>query len=189
MTTTTDRDRVGVHAAVRCDGACYCCCVALYCCAITHGILRSCPLGIVGIQATLSGRRQERDPAQDRVRRARVFRQIPSRTIGRSATSIQPQQLLLSLRKSETLTTCLCGLACVVIVAAGVTKQFTPREGAALWSYNNPALAKEEIRTKKYFNVPPEGVIKADRRYTREFIRKNVEANHASRSQRRRDED
>lgn len=58
------------------------------------------------------------------------------------------------------------------------------REGVPQWSYSNPTLAKEEIRTKKYFNVPPEGVIVADRKYTREFIRKNVEATQASRNQR-----
>lgn len=81
-----------------------------------------------------------------------------------------------------------CALACLLFVVALAQRQFTPREGAAQWKNNNSALAKEEIRTKKYFNVPPEGVIKANRRYTHEFIRKNVEA-YASRNQRRRDED
>lgn len=65
-----------------------------------------------------------------------------------------------------------------------LASQFTAREGVPQWSYNNPALAKEAIRTHKYFNVPPEGVITADRKYTREFISKNMEAYHASRNQR-----
>lgn len=59
----------------------------------------------------------------------------------------------------------------------------TVLDGMPQWSYNNPALAKEEIRTKKYVNVPPEGAIRADRKYTQEFIRKNVEAYQASRNQ------
>ncbi|RLN44020.1 hypothetical protein BBJ28_00008304 [Nothophytophthora sp. Chile5] len=46
------------------------------------------------------------------------------------------------------------------------------------WSLSNAASAKDEISSKSYFNVPPEGALKADRKYTQEFIRRNVEASH-----------
>ncbi|RLN86568.1 hypothetical protein BBJ28_00004386 [Nothophytophthora sp. Chile5] len=49
---------------------------------------------------------------------------------------------------------------------------------ARSWSLSNAASAKDEISSKSYFNVPPEGALKADRKYTQEFIRRNVEANH-----------
>lgn len=65
--------------------------------------------------------------------------------------------------------------------------QFAPRDGMPQWSYTNPVHAKEEIRTKRYVNVPPEGVVTADRKYTQEFIRQHVEASQTSRSQRRRE--
>ncbi|GLD94983.1 hypothetical protein PINS_up003608 [Pythium insidiosum] len=49
------------------------------------------------------------------------------------------------------------------------------------WSYNNPQNAKESIRNHAYAHLPPEGPIKADRRYTKEFIRRAVEAYQLSR--------
>jgi hypothetical protein len=47
--------------------------------------------------------------------------------------------------------------------------------------YNNTCEAKEKIRNRTFFNVPEHEGIKADRKYTREFIRMNVQAYQASR--------
>ncbi|KUF91642.1 Sister chromatid cohesion protein PDS5 [Phytophthora nicotianae] len=49
------------------------------------------------------------------------------------------------------------------------------------WATNNPTNARKEICGRTYFNVPPEGSIKADRKYTQEFIRLSMEAYHAGR--------
>jgi hypothetical protein len=61
--------------------------------------------------------------------------------------------------------------------------QFTPRSGAPEWLYNNPTEAREELHGKIYLHEPLEGSIKADRRYTQEFIRMNMEAYQASQQQ------
>ncbi|KAG2895489.1 hypothetical protein PC129_g12498 [Phytophthora cactorum] len=61
-------------------------------------------------------------------------------------------------------------------------RSVTPRTGAPLpWATNNPANARKEICGRTFFNVPPEGSIKADRKYTQEFIRLSMEAYHAGR--------
>lgn len=58
-----------------------------------------------------------------------------------------------------------------------------PRAGAPEWLYNNPTEAREELHGKVYLHEPSEGAIKADRKYTQEFIRMNMEAYHASQQQ------
>jgi hypothetical protein len=55
--------------------------------------------------------------------------------------------------------------------------------GKPEWAYINPMVAREDVRTRKYFHVPPEGVLKADRKYTQEFITQHVEAYEQSRQQ------
>ncbi|OWZ24540.1 hypothetical protein PHMEG_000357 [Phytophthora megakarya] len=61
-------------------------------------------------------------------------------------------------------------------------RSVTPRAEAhqTMWAINNPTNAREEICGRTFFNVPPEGPIKADRKYTQEFIRLSMEANYAS---------
>ncbi|KAF4133427.1 hypothetical protein GN958_ATG17356 [Phytophthora infestans] len=60
--------------------------------------------------------------------------------------------------------------------------QVTPRTAAPPpWATNNPTHARKEICGRTFFNVPPEGPIKADRKYTQEFICRSMEAYHAGR--------
>ncbi|TMW68742.1 hypothetical protein Poli38472_006210 [Pythium oligandrum] len=54
-------------------------------------------------------------------------------------------------------------------------------EGMPEWARNNPVAAKESVRNRTFFHLPPEGVIKADRKYTQEFIRQHVESYRVSR--------
>lgn len=61
-------------------------------------------------------------------------------------------------------------------------RSVTPRTAAPPpWATNNPMHARKEICGRTFFNVPPEGPIKADRKYTQEFIRLSMEAYHAGR--------
>ncbi|KAL4095692.1 hypothetical protein PRIC1_009065 [Phytophthora ramorum] len=46
----------------------------------------------------------------------------------------------------------------------------TPRADAPLWANNNQSSARKEICGRTFFNVPPEGPIKADRKYTQKFV-------------------
>eukprot|EP00644_Phytophthora_capsici_P000147 jgi/Phyca11/4996/fgenesh1_pm.PHYCAscaffold_4_\ len=65
---------------------------------------------------------------------------------------------------------------------SGSVRSVTPRTDASRqWAINNPANARTEICGRAFFNVPPEGPIKADRKYTQEFIRLNMEAHQAGR--------
>ncbi|KAG7375180.1 hypothetical protein PHYPSEUDO_002862 [Phytophthora pseudosyringae] len=60
--------------------------------------------------------------------------------------------------------------------------QVTPRADAPPpWAKNNPASARKEICGRTFFNVPSEGPVKADRKYTQEFIRLSMEAYRAGR--------
>ncbi|POM57416.1 hypothetical protein PHPALM_38075 [Phytophthora palmivora] len=61
-------------------------------------------------------------------------------------------------------------------------RSVTPRADAKqTWAINNPASARKEICGRTFFNMPPEGAIKADRKYTQEFIRLSMEAHLAGR--------
>ncbi|KAL3673230.1 hypothetical protein V7S43_000953 [Phytophthora oleae] len=62
-------------------------------------------------------------------------------------------------------------------------RSVTPRTDALprQWANNNPANARTEICGRAFFNVPPEGSVKANRKYTQEFIRLNMEAYQAGR--------
>ncbi|RLN59171.1 hypothetical protein BBJ29_003949 [Phytophthora kernoviae] len=60
-------------------------------------------------------------------------------------------------------------------------RSVTLRADAPRWANNSPTSARRDISNKVYFNAPLEGPIKADRKYTQEFIRLNMEASHAGR--------
>ncbi|KAG7397906.1 hypothetical protein PHYBOEH_011973 [Phytophthora boehmeriae] len=60
-------------------------------------------------------------------------------------------------------------------------RSVTLRADVPRWAHNNPTHAKKDISNKVYFNAPIEGPIKADRKYTKEFIRLNMEASYAAR--------
>jgi hypothetical protein len=59
--------------------------------------------------------------------------------------------------------------------------QVTPRADAPQWANNNPASARREICGRAFFNVPPEGPVKADRKYTQEFVRHSMEVYQSGR--------
>ncbi|KAK1947994.1 hypothetical protein P3T76_000284 [Phytophthora citrophthora] len=74
-------------------------------------------------------------------------------------------------------------------------RSVTPRtctDAPRQWAINNPANARTEICGRAFFNVPPEGPVKANRKYTQEFIRLNMETyqaghHHAAESNERHD--
>ncbi|DBA00737.1 TPA: hypothetical protein N0F65_001208 [Lagenidium giganteum] len=64
------------------------------------------------------------------------------------------------------------------------SRTLSPRPPGEQWNYNNPVSAKEEIRSTQYFHLPPDGIaIKADRKYTQEYIRLTIAAQRARKRQ------